>query len=116
MSMQAIMSALGNPAGTPPAPGMAGGGPSGEEQAVWDIFPGTDPNVVGQLQSSSGDPQDFLSSLFSLQEHDRQVLEAKHQQVIAGMMSALAQPQGAPQGPQAPPPPGVGGENVGGTG
>lgn len=124
MSTQALLGALG--AGAPPPQGPVPGGlpqgPDGgsgvsEEQAVWDQFPGTDPNVVTQLlQAHNGSIEEALGPLFMLFSHDEEMLDQKHQAALQAFIQALSAPseQGGP--PQAGPGPGpaVGGENTGG--
>lgn len=94
-------------------PGMAGMGPGPEvQQAVWDEFPGTDPDMLRSLAAQvGGNPLAILEPLQALYEQDRAKLDAMHQQQLQALIEELMRPDD--QMAMREPAPAVGGENVG---
>ena len=98
----------------PNADPNAQGGQDPTEQAIWDRFPGTDPQQVQQAAGSGG--PEALAAILQQQEQDRQHLEELHMNAVQQLASMLM-PEGGGQpaaGGGAPPmSPGTGGEGSG---
>lgn len=99
-------------AGMGPA-GMAGMGPPPEQQqAVWDEFPGTDPDMLRALAAQvGGNPLAVLEPLQALWQQDRDKMDAMHQQQLHALIEELMRPDDSEAMTEAAP--SVGGENVG---
>jgi hypothetical protein len=84
------------------------------DQAVWSLYPSTDPNAVAQLFPQGGGAQELAQGIMSWEqaaEQDRAAFEQRQSQTLQHMISMLVQPQMGQA--QAAPGPGAGGQNTG---
>jgi hypothetical protein len=100
-----------------PPPGMGGpdmsGGGADPQQAVWDAFPGTDPQNLAGVAGQAGDPGHALAAVVHMQQADRDKLDQMHQEQLDALLAHLSAPAGdGTTGPTGPPPD-VGGELLG---
>jgi hypothetical protein len=93
--------------------GMAGMGPDeATQQAVWDEFPGTDPDMLRSVAAQmGGNPLAAIEPLQALFDEDRKKLDALHQQQLHALVEELMRP--ADDMAMREPAPAVGGEAVG---
>ena len=91
-------------AGPPMQDPSAGGGDP--QQAVWDAFPSTDPQMIDRMIQQSGSIEEAFPALAHMLEQNTQSLQDKWLQAVS---ERLGQPSGAPDS-QMPANPGVGGE------
>jgi hypothetical protein len=90
-------------AGGQPSPAMGGGNPT--DQVIWQAFPSTDPNAVGQLLQgvSQGGPQGMMEVLPHLQaimQQDEDALYQRQQATLRMVLDQLVGP--SPDQAQAP--------------
>jgi len=117
----------------PPQPGMAGGMGGGDmqqmmaggqggyqdpgaEQAVWDMFPGTDPQVLQQfIEPAKGMGPDAMAQIMEpltqLFAQDSAKLDAMHQEQLHAIVAELMAPDQSMA--MAEPAPGIGGDGAG---
>lgn len=82
------------------------------QEAVWDTFPGTDPDALRQLAAATGGrPDALMGPLEELFTADRQKLDMMHQQQLQSLLEELMRPPD--EEAIREPAPGVGGENMG---
>lgn len=103
----------------PPGPGQQSQqGPqqgSPTDQVIWQAFPSTDPNVIGQMMqgldgSQPGMIGQVMPAIEQMQQQDRMQFEQRQQATLNALLNQLTQPN--PQMAQMPQAgPGVGGDN-----
>ena len=104
-----IAQALGMGGGMQPGMGAPPIPPDAAQQAVWGMFPSTDPDHLAQLAQQAGSVEALLPELLALIGQDDDKLKAMQRQQLDAILHLLAAPQGPAQPPG--PPLGVGGQS-----